>query len=35
MKALPKPLPASMVAGFMSNKKEEKDEDEQEVWIFG
>ncbi|XP_061355512.1 uncharacterized protein LOC133300039 [Gastrolobium bilobum] len=31
MKALPKPLPASMVAGYMSNKKdEEKDDDEHE-----
>ncbi|RZB96976.1 hypothetical protein D0Y65_020599 [Glycine soja] len=31
MKALPKPLPASMVASYLSNKKEdEKDEDEKE-----
>ncbi|RDX87762.1 hypothetical protein CR513_30726, partial [Mucuna pruriens] len=31
MKALPKPLPASMVGSYLSNKKEdEKDEDEQE-----
>ncbi|TKY49518.1 mitotic cell cycle [Spatholobus suberectus] len=31
MKALPKPLPASMVTSYLSNKKEdEKDEDEQE-----
>jgi len=31
IKALPKPLPASMVASYLSNKKEdEKDEDEKE-----
>ncbi|XLR36148.1 hypothetical protein HN51_045482 [Arachis hypogaea] len=30
MRALPKPLPASAVAGYTSNKKEEKDNDEHE-----
>nr|XP_025615437.1 uncharacterized protein LOC112707739 isoform X2 [Arachis hypogaea] len=30
MRALPKPLPASAVTGYTSNKKEEKDNDEHE-----
>jgi len=35
IKALPKPLPAYMVAGYMSNKKEDdKNEDEQEEVSF-
>lgn len=35
IKALPKPLPAYMVAGYMSNTKEdEKNEDEQEEVRF-